>query len=161
MRDLLLFGIILLSAVVAIGRPVFGILVFVCLGFLNPHSFTWAFARELPLSQYVAIGTLAGFVFWNESKRFPLFRESYFLLALWAIFGFSTIFAIYPDQSQTRLISISKIFLMVFIVTSLINTEHRFLQKGSSELVRTQGQGIREAPPGLPAYQHRPPAEST
>jgi probable O-glycosylation ligase (exosortase A-associated) len=44
---------------------------------------------------------------------------------LWAIFGFSTLFAIYPDKSFDRLIYVSKILLMVFLSTSLINTEQR------------------------------------
>src|SRR5919106_1704289 len=125
MRDVVVIAVILICSLIALGRPVFGILVFVCLGLLNPQSFTWGVARDLPLSQLVALGTIGGYVFWSEPKRFPRQRELFLLLALWGIFGFSTLFAIYPQPALTRLIFVSKILLMVFLAISLINTPQR------------------------------------
>lgn len=125
MRDVILIAIISSCALVALRRPVFGLLTFVCLGFLNPHSMTWSIGRNFPLSQLVGIGTIVGYLFWSEPKRFPRQREFTLLLVLWALFGVSTVFAFYPDDALERLKAISKIFLMIVLCVSLINTEQR------------------------------------
>ena len=114
-----------LCALVALRRPTFGMLVFVFLGIFVPHSMTWAIARNSPLSQLVAIATIAGYLFWNEPKKFPRQRESILLLLLWSMFGISTLFAIYPDRAFSDLKDVSKILLVIFLITSLINSEQR------------------------------------
>jgi len=125
MRDLLVIGVVVICSFIALRRPVFGLLTFVCLGFLNPQSMTWTIGRTFPLSQLVGIGTIVGYLFWSEPKRFPLQRESFLLLALWGMFAVSTLFAIYPDRALDRFMHVSKILLMVFLSMSLINTEQR------------------------------------
>jgi len=125
MRDIFLIAIVISCALLALRRPTFGILAFICVSLVNPNSMTWGFARLFPSAQYIAIGTFLGFVFWNESKKLPLSSESILLIALWGIFGVSTVFAIYPDSSLEGFIYISKILLMVFLSTILINSEHR------------------------------------
>jgi probable O-glycosylation ligase (exosortase A-associated) len=125
MRDILLVAIVISCAFLALRRPTFGILAFIGVSLVNPNSMTWGFARLFPSAQFIAIGTLLGFVFWNESKKLPLSSESILLIALWGIFGVSTVFAIYPDASLEKLIYISKILLMVFLSTILINSEHQ------------------------------------
>lgn len=123
MRDLLLVSAVGICAVVALGRPTFGMFVFVCLGFLNPHSMTWGLGRTLPLSQFVAVGTIVGWLFSSESKRLPIQRETILLLALWGMFGISTLFA--TDRALPYFILMSKILLMVLLSTILINTDHK------------------------------------
>ncbi|MGH8064866.1 MAG: putative O-glycosylation ligase, exosortase A system-associated [Candidatus Entotheonellia bacterium] len=125
MRDLLLIAIVILCALVALRRPVFGMLTFVCLGFLNPHSMTWTIARSFRLSLLVALATIIGYLFWSEPKSFPRQRESFLLLALWGMFGISTSFAIEPEIAFQHFLDISKILLMVFLCTAIINTEER------------------------------------
>ena len=61
----------------------------------------------------------------TREKRFPLTRESILLLCLWAIFGFSSLFAIYPDHAVDQLIYVSKILLMVFLTMSLMTDRSR------------------------------------
>src|SRR5215510_11946728 len=107
MRDILLTVIVSGFALMALVRPFVGILLFTWLGFFYPQSYTWGFGRGLPFSQIGAIATLTGYLFSNEAKRFPITRESILLLCLWAIFGLSSLFAIYPDQAADRLIYIS------------------------------------------------------
>src|SRR5215471_19160928 len=45
MRDFLLIGIVIVCSLIALRRPVFGILTFVCFAFLNPHSLTWGMGK--------------------------------------------------------------------------------------------------------------------
>lgn len=125
MRDILVIGVVVLCSLVALRRPVFGMLAFVCLSLLNPHGMTWGIGRTFPFAQVIAIGTLVGYCFWSEPKRLPRQRESILLLALWGMFGISTLFALYPTIAFERFVFISKILLMVFLSTSLINTEQR------------------------------------
>jgi probable O-glycosylation ligase (exosortase A-associated) len=125
MRDILLIAVVSGFSLVALFRPFVGIVFFVWLGFFNPQSYTWSVAQTLPLSYITAVSTVIGFFISGEAKRILLRRESILLLMLWAVFGFSSLTAIYPDQAADRLISISKILLMVFLTILLTTNKSR------------------------------------
>src|SRR5262245_46424067 len=125
MRDLFLIVIVVLCSLIALGRPVFGLLTFVCFSFLGPQGMTWGIGKTFPLAELTAIGTIAGYLVWSEPKKFPRQREFILLLVLWGMFSISTPFAIFPDRALERLVYVSKILLMVCLSTTLINTEHR------------------------------------
>src|SRR5215813_7999529 len=125
MRDLILIILIGICSLVALRKPTFGMLVFTCLGFLNPHSMTWGIARTFPFSQLTGSCTIIGYLLWSEPKSFHFQRESLLLLGLWCVFLISTNFAFYPDQSYKYFIHVSKILLMIFLSTILINNEGR------------------------------------
>jgi probable O-glycosylation ligase (exosortase A-associated) len=127
MRDLLFVTCILISALIALRRPAYGILVFICVSLLSPHSLTWGFGRTFPFAQIIATGTLVGFVFWGKKAPLPQQREFFLLLALWAMYGVSTIFAIEPQNAYQHLALVSKVLLMVCISIFLINTRERVL----------------------------------
>jgi probable O-glycosylation ligase (exosortase A-associated) len=162
MRDILLTAIVLGFAAIAVARPFVGILLFTWLGFFYPQSYTWGFGRELPFSQIGGIATIAGYLFSKEAKGFPITRETILLLCLWAIFGFSSVFAIYPDQAVYHLIYISKILLMVFLTMSLIKDRSRLEMllrvialsigfvgiKGAAFVIATGGENMVWGPEG-------------
>lgn len=125
MRDIVLIIAICACAVRAIGNPVFGMLAFLCVAFLNPQSFTWGIGMTFPVAMLTAVGTLIGYISWSEPKKLPFRRESALLVAFWMMFGISTIFAFYPDRALPRFVEISKVFLMVFLSTSILNTRDR------------------------------------
>jgi probable O-glycosylation ligase (exosortase A-associated) len=125
MRDLLLVIGVLISALIALRRPVYGILAFICVSLLYPNSLTWGFGRTLPSAQTIALGTLVGFVFWKEKRTLPQQREFFLLLALWAMYSISTIFAIESQNAVPHLALVSKILLMVCLSIFLINTRER------------------------------------
>src|SRR5262245_9223829 len=127
MRDLLFVASALISALIALRRPVYGVLAFICVSLLYPHSFTWGFGRTFPFAQTIALGTLGGFVFWREKRTLPQQQEFFLLLALWAMYGISTIFAIEPQDAYLHLGLVSKVLLMVCISILLINTQKRVL----------------------------------
>ena len=128
MRDIVLIIVICLSAVWAIRNPVFGMLAFVCVAFLNPQSFTWGIGTTFPVALLPAVGTLIGYAISTEPKKIPFRRESALLLAFWVMFGISTIFALYPDRALARFVEMSKVLLMVFLSTSILNTQNRLHQ---------------------------------
>jgi probable O-glycosylation ligase (exosortase A-associated) len=123
MRDLLLLGLVLVAAGIALRRPAFGMLTFTFLGFLFPQSYTWSFARTFPFSQVIAVSTMLGLLLSPERKQLPMQRETVLLILLWAVMGFSTIFALFPADAFQRLVYVSKIFLMTLVALIVIKTE--------------------------------------
>ena len=128
MRDLLLIVITFILCARALSRPFVGALAFFCFGLFNPQSMVWGIGRSIPLSLCLAIATLIGYLSSAETKTFPWRREFAFLLLLWGIFCVTTFFAFSPESAIERLWYVSKIFLMVFLTTSLINSKERVLQ---------------------------------
>ena len=123
MRDLVLLGIIAGCSLIALRRPVIGMFTFAWLGFFNPQNFTWG--TTIPYSQIVAAATIVGYIFSSEKKQFPRQREFSLLVLLWGLFGFTTLFAIYPDRAFPVLQFVSKILLMVFLCMILVDTKEK------------------------------------
>lgn len=160
MRSLILLVITLLCAVNALRRPVFGVCAFVGYSVLAPHAFVWGVGRSFSHAQLIAIATILGLCF--SAKHVKCFRqpEAVLLLLLWAMFCFTTLFAMSPESASARLFYVSKILLMVFISLALINTEaqlHTLLLvialtlgfhgvRGGVFALRTAGQGMVVGP---------------
>lgn len=162
MRDAVLMAITLICSLVALRRPFVGLVAFISYGLLAPQALTWSFALAFPHSAVIALCTIIGFVVTSERKKVPASREVVLLLALWGLFGVSTIFAIEPDSAAVKLVWVSKILLMVFLSMALINDEERihvvlraialslgfYALKGAFFFLRTGGEGMVEAPEG-------------
>lgn len=131
MRDLFFIAIAIVCSLIAIRKPVFGVLAFVCFGFLNPQSFTYGLGRTFPAALLIAGGTIVGYLFWNERKRFPWSIETLLLLALWGMFAVSTAIPVYPEEALNQFLKVSKVLLMIIMCLALLHTEERlkFLAK--------------------------------
>lgn len=131
MRDSLVVLLVLTFALVALRRPFFGLMGYVFIGILSPHSFSWGFARTFPLALIVASGIFIGLALSSESKRIPLRSETIILLLLWILFAISTIAAQskellgLQENAQDGFIFFSKIFLMWIASIVLITTQDR------------------------------------
>ena len=123
MRDIILLAAVAIASLIAIRRPSFGLLTFAFLGFIAPQSYTWGFARIFPFSQIVAVSTILGIFLSSEKKTFFIRRETFLLISLWACFGLSTLTALYPTEAFDQFVLVSKIFLMIIVATTVINTE--------------------------------------
>lgn len=125
MRDLALLAIVVLLSLVALRRPVAGMLAYVGMSLFSPNSLAWGFGRTLPFAQMIALGTVGGYLFWSERKAVPMRTGTVLLLALWAWFGLSTISADYPDRALFRFQEVSKVLVAAVLSTALINNRHR------------------------------------
>lgn len=125
MRDIFLLALTGTLSATALVRPVVGMLAYVAYSVVGPHSYAWGFTRSFPHVQTLAICTLIGYAFWSEPRQFPRQRELGWLLTVWGVFAFSTALALAPDRALSFFIHISKIFLMILICLSMINTEKR------------------------------------
>jgi probable O-glycosylation ligase (exosortase A-associated) len=130
-RDILLLAAVGVSLPICLLRPVYGILAWTVLGFLNPQAFTWGYAREAPLALAVAIPTLAGFVVKMPFRRL-LCADMCLLCLLWAWFTLTTVnslstpmFAEKAADAWFRWRFVSKILLMTVISVGIINSRAR------------------------------------
>jgi len=175
MRDILVVGIILASVPVCFFRPYVGVLMWVWIAYFNPHRFTWGFAYNFPVSTVVAIPTLLGLLFSREKNHKIFERETLLLLAFWAWVTITyinavhvPIFADHLDDAKLRLVAVSKVFLMTFVIILLVNSrkklEYLFLVtalsfgalaiKGMVFGVRTQGEFRVWGPPDSFVYDN-------
>jgi len=124
MRDILLLAITGSLSIVALSRPVIGMLAYFAYTFLAPYSYTWGLAKTFPHVQALAACTIVGYVLWSE-KRFPKQREFTLLLTIWGVYILSTITAFSQDEAIPQLVRVSKILLMTVLCLSLMNSpEH-------------------------------------
>jgi putative inorganic carbon (HCO3(-)) transporter len=143
MRDIFVVGIVLAAAPFCFFRPYFGVLMWVWIAYFNPHRFTWGFAYDFPVSTVVAIPTLLG-IFFSRDKNQRIFeRETVLLMAFWAwvtiTYLYATqvpIFADHIDDAKVRLIAVSKVFLMTFVIIMMVTSrkklEYLFLVTAAS-----------------------------
>jgi probable O-glycosylation ligase (exosortase A-associated) len=130
-RDILLFAAVGISLPICFIRPVYGVLLWTVLGFLNPQSFTYGFAHEAPFAQAVAIPTLAGFMLSGKFKNLVC-TEMCLLGVLWAWFTLTTFnsantpeLAAKAEEAWFRWGFVSKILLMTVLAVGVINSRAR------------------------------------
>lgn len=124
-RDILLIAVVMACTAIAIKRPVFGMLSFTCFGLLNPHTLTWNIGRTFPLALLTAVATMIGYLLSEEKKRIPFRGETVLLAMFLMIFGVSTVLALYPERAFSGFVNVSKIFLMVILMTAIVNNQLR------------------------------------
>jgi probable O-glycosylation ligase (exosortase A-associated) len=137
MRDVILLAAVAIASLVALRRPSFGFLTFAFLGFVAPQSFTWGFGRTFPFSQIVAASTIVGLFMSSERKTLTMNRETLLLILLWAVFGVSTLSALYQAEALEQFLLVSKVVLMTIVATLVINTEEKL-----NSLIRVVGYSL-------------------
>src|SRR5262245_1090300 len=109
----------------ALVQPPTGLLAYVGWSILSPHGLTWGFARTFPHSQVIGLATIVGFILWREPRKFSWGRESVLMLGLWVLFGLSTMMALRPEVATGKFILVSKLLLIMFLSTMIVNTPDR------------------------------------
>ncbi|MCC6610729.1 MAG: putative O-glycosylation ligase, exosortase A system-associated [Burkholderiales bacterium] len=125
MRDLALTALIVGLLPVCFARPWIGILVWYWFGLMNPHMFTWGFARGQPFAMMIALATLAGTLISRDRKAVPWNRELVLVAMLFAYFTFTTLFAWEPPEAWQYWEQFAKILLMTFVATMFIYGKSR------------------------------------
>jgi probable O-glycosylation ligase (exosortase A-associated) len=129
MRATLILLIIFGSLPYCLSRPWVGVLVFSWISYMNPHRYAWGFIRSFPVALFVALATLVGLMATRDKSSLP--RDNALILVglLWALFVFTTFFAINQSAAWSHLEQVSKIFLMIYVSVMLINdpTKLRYL----------------------------------
>jgi len=125
MRDIVITLIIAGIIPFIFRRPYIGVLTWVWLGVMNPHTQAWGFAYDFPFSAIVGGVTLFSLVLSKGPKNLPLVPPVIALLAFVLWMNVTTFFAISPDIVYDQWNKVMKIMLMVFVTFMLIKTKQQ------------------------------------
>src|SRR5210317_1935581 len=97
MRDLRLTLFVFGNLPFIIRKPLFSVLMFSWLSYMNPHRLTWSYAYDMPFAAAVALATIVGLVVTRERDRIPVnaLMIVWFLWIVWL--NVTTLFASDPD----------------------------------------------------------------
>lgn len=127
MRDLALFGLLLVALGYTLARPWLGVLMLAVISFMSPQVFTYGFMRTAPI-YFVAFGVAAvAFLFARERRPLPAdWRVPVFYL-LWFWYLVTTLHSEVPQYAWIKLIEVSKIYLPLIFTLVLITNRERLL----------------------------------
>jgi putative inorganic carbon (HCO3(-)) transporter len=120
MRDLLVTLIVFASLPLIVKNPVTGVLMWIWISVMNPHTQGWGFAHNFPFAQIIALVTLFSLVISRVAKTLPACGVTYVLLAMVLWMNVTTLFAIFPNASQLQWGKVMKIMLMNLVTMIVI-----------------------------------------
>lgn len=122
MRDILVSIIVFGLLPLVFKRPYIGVLMWVWISVMNPHTQGWGFATTFPFAALIGGVTLVSLVFTKHSKNLPFTSVTWFLIAFVMWMNVTTMFALYPEESFEQWVKVIKIMLMTFVTMMLIKT---------------------------------------
>ncbi len=122
MRDLLVTLIVIASLPHILRAPVNGVLMWVWISVMNPHTQGWGFATQFPYAQIVAIVTMLSMFATRDSKHLPLTPVTLALMAFVLWMNVTTPFSLYFEASLDQWSKVMKIMLMTFIALMLVKS---------------------------------------
>jgi probable O-glycosylation ligase (exosortase A-associated) len=127
MRDVLVTLIVFGSLPYIFKKPWLGMVMWIWISVMNPHSQGWGFARTYPFAAIIAGVTILSMVFSKEKKKLPItpVTMTFILFALWM--SVTSLFAIHPDQVGDQWSKVYKIFGMTLVVLMLM-TERKHIE---------------------------------
>ncbi|MCU6501599.1 putative O-glycosylation ligase, exosortase A system-associated [Rugamonas sp. A1-17] len=130
MRDILITLIIFGSLPLILRNPVNGVLMWVWISVMNPHTQSWGFAATFPFAYIVAIATLFSLASSRLSKTLPASPITYVLIVLILWMNVTTLFAMFPETAYAQWSKVMKIMLMTLVTMMVIRTRedvHRLM----------------------------------
>ena len=126
MKAIFIFGILLLVIPVAFFAPFYGLISYLGIAYLRPHQ--WAYIPDARISMYVAVATLAGYVLFEMTARFPRLVPNAWLVLLWVQMLISTLASTNTFESQPKMIEFTKVFVISLLMTAMADSEKRIRQ---------------------------------
>ncbi len=121
-RDLILFGFLLVVLVAAVKRPIVPALAWVLFGVMNPHRMSWGLAYNFPFALLFAIATLASMMIHGKFGRPKGGAAAALLIVILAWSLFVNMFALQPEEAWVLAIRVSKILVMTVVIVQLIES---------------------------------------
>lgn len=104
-------------------RTYLGVLLWNWLAFMNPHQYTWSFARNFRFSLLVAVVTLVAFFAQQQFRRIPWRAPVIFTVALLLWISFTTFFvALNPSGAWEEWDRFLRVILMVLVALAVLDT---------------------------------------
>jgi probable O-glycosylation ligase (exosortase A-associated) len=123
MRDILVTLIVFGSLPFIFKRPHIGILMWVWISVMNPHTQSWGFANTFPFAAIVGGVTLVSLLFTREAKEYPFTPATRLLIAFVLWMNVTTLFALEPEGTYEQWNKVMKIMLMTFVTLMIIKSK--------------------------------------
>lgn len=153
----------MIAVPIALFRPVTGVMLYLWYSHARMNDFVWKENQFYQGALLLAIATLAGYVVF-EMRRSPLrFSNLKLLLVFWAWIALSAAFAADRNLALPKLSQFSHIFVMVFVIAAVANSEDRVKKllytaglavgvlgsKGAFDFLISGGQAVMKGPGGM------------
>ncbi|MQA18354.1 putative O-glycosylation ligase, exosortase A system-associated [Rugamonas rivuli] len=122
MRDILITLIVFGSLPLILRNPVNGVLMWVWISVMNPHTQGWGFATTFPFAFIVAVATLFSVALSRLPKALPMSGITFTLITLVLWMNVTTLFALYPEPAYTQWSKVMKIMLMSLVTMTVIRS---------------------------------------
>jgi putative inorganic carbon (hco3(-)) transporter len=127
MRDLIIFGIVLVGSLVAFRRPWIGVTLWVWLSILNPHRYTYGFAYTAPLAAMAAASTLLGLLLTKERESPFKGAAPVWLFIFFIWMTFSWLLGLDPSADYPQWDKVMKVYLMTFVGLAVMHNKQHIL----------------------------------
>ena len=127
MRDIVVTLIVFGSLPFIFKRPYIGVLMWVWISVMNPHSQGWGFATSFPFAAIIGGTTLVSLVLTRDKKDLPINAVTIVFLLFVGYMSITSLFAIHPDDVYTQWIKVYKIMAMT-VVTLMLLKDRRQLE---------------------------------
>lgn len=122
MRDILVTLIVFASLPYILRSPLVGVLMWVWISVMNPHTQGWGFATHFPFAAIIAVTTMASLLFSRERHAVPWTPVTVVLL-LFALWMNATLpFSLFVEESIPLYSRVMKILLMTFVVAMVVKS---------------------------------------
>jgi putative inorganic carbon (HCO3(-)) transporter len=122
-RDILVTLIVFGSLPWVLRSPVNGVLMWVWISVMNPHTQGWGFATGFPFALIIALATMLSMLLTREPRALPWTPVTRTLLAFTAWMCITLPFSLYLDASLEQWSRVMKIMLMTFVGIMLVKSE--------------------------------------
>ncbi|MDR2260355.1 MAG: putative O-glycosylation ligase, exosortase A system-associated [Azoarcus sp.] len=136
MRDILVVGICVIGALMALRRPWIGVLLWTWISVMNPHRYCWGFAYDAPVAAMAAGSTLFGLLLTRERRNpFSLGAPAAWLLLfmLWMTlswllgYGFNSADILASMRDYDLWNRVIKTLFMTFVALALLHNRLHIL----------------------------------
>lgn len=122
MRDILVTVLVFCSLPLILRAPVYGVLMWIWISVMNPHTQAWGFAQQFPYAFIIAIATLLSLLTTRGRKTLPLTPVTVVLLLFVLWMNLSTLQALFPEAAMAQWSKVMKIMLMTFIALIVVRS---------------------------------------
>lgn len=123
MRDILITLIVFGSLPYILKHPPFGVVMWIWISVMNPHSQGWGFARSFPFAAVIAFTIVAAMLAHKEKYRLPAHPITYVFLSFMGWMCITSLFSIHGVEVVTpQWIKVYKILSMTAVVMMLLRT---------------------------------------
>ena len=120
MRDILVTLIVFGSLPLIVKNPVNGVLMWIWISVMNPHTQGWGFATTFPFAFIIAVATLFSVAISRQPKTLPAAGITFTLIAFILWMNVTTLFAIFPASAAQQWNKVMKIMLMSLVTMAVI-----------------------------------------